>query len=370
MARDYYNVLGVSRGASPDEVKRAYRKLALQYHPDRPTGNEEKFKEINEAYQVLSDPQKRQQYDQFGEAVGSGQWAGGSGFGFDPFVVFQQEFSGFEDLFGDLFGSPRAESRGGRRTRTAEQGDDRATAVTISFEEMVRGTTHDVTLERLRTCPKCEGSGAEPGTSVVTCVTCGGSGAVERQLRTFFGTMLHRTVCPECGGEGKRPEKACRTCRGTGRSHQRDTLRVKIPPGLESGMRIRIAGEGETGLRGGPPGDLYVSIQVKDHRTLTRDGNDIRSTVRIPFPIAALGGTTTVETVDGPVPLEIPRGTASGTEFRLAGKGIAIGRHGRTGKRGDHIATVVVDVPTRLTREQEDLLRKFSDSGLKRRRIF
>lgn len=363
MPKDYYSVLGVSRESSPEEMKRAYRKLALQYHPDKPTGNEEKFKEINEAYQVLSDPGKRNQYDRFGQAFEGSQFAGG--FAFDPFEVFQREFAGFEDIFGDLFGT----TFGRRRTGAAERGDDRATAATIEFQEMVRGTALDLTLERLRTCPKCGGNGAEPGTAVTTCATCGGTGVAEQQLRTFFGTMLHRTTCPDCGGEGKRPEKACRACSGTGRTHQRETLRVKIPPGLEDGMRLRIAGEGEAGPRGGPSGDLYVTVRVKGHRTLTRDGNDIRSTVAIPFPTAALGGTATVETIDGPTDVTIPRGTASGTEVRIRGKGIPIGRHGRTEQTGDHIVTVVVDVPTRLTREQEELLRKFSSSA-PRRRIF
>lgn len=361
MPKDYYSTLGVDRAASADDIKRAYRKLALQYHPDKPTGDEEKFKEINEAYQVLSDQEKRAQYDQFGQTFEGARPFGSQGSpfgaGFDPFVVFQREFAGFEDLFGDLFGV-----RTGRRGRPAQQGDDRATTVTISFEEMVRGTQRDLALERLRTCPTCDGSGAEPGTKVVTCATCQGQGAVERQLRTPFGTMLHRTTCPECGGEGKRPEKLCRACSGTGRTHQRETLVVKIPPGLEDGMRLRIAGEGEAGALGGPAGDLYVTVRVKGHPTLTRDGNDLRSTIAVPFPAAALGGTVQVETIDGKTELEIPRGTASGSEFRLGGKGIAVGTHGRTDRRGDHIVTTVVEVPKKLTKEQEELLRRFAES--------
>lgn len=377
MPKDYYNVLGVSRDVGPDEIKRAYRKLALQHHPDRPNGNEEKFKEINEAYQVLSDPQKRQQYDQFGQTFEGRPFAGAQGgpfgAGFDPFVVFQREFSGFEDLFGDLFGV-----RSARRTRVAEQGDDRATAVTITFEEMVRGTKRAIALERLRTCPKCAGSGTEPGTKIVTCATCQGAGAVERQLRSFFGTMLHRATCPDCGGEGKRPEKLCRACSGTGRTHQRETLAVKIPPGLEDGMRLRLTGEGEAGPRGGPAGDLYVTVRVQKHPALRREGDHLRSTVAVPFTTAALGGAWTIETIDGPVELHVPRGTASGTEVRIPEKGIVRGRHGQApstgsgqaGKRGDHIVTVVIDVPKRLTKEQEDLLRKFTESGSRRHRIF
>ncbi len=373
MAKDYYSVLGVSRGSSPEELKRAYRKLALQYHPDKPTGNEEKFKEINEAYQVLSDPEKRQRYDQFGTADG----AGGMGYGawgapFDPFEVFQREFGGLEDLLGGLF-------RGAFRTRpgarVAEQGDDRATAVTISFEEMVRGAQRDLTLERLRTCQKCGGNGAEPGTNVVTCATCSGTGVIERQLRTPFGAMLHRTVCPDCRSEGKRPEKRCRACSGTGRTHQRETLVIKIPPGLEDGTRLRLRSEGDQGPRGGPAGDLYVTVHVKEDRRFTRDGAaDLRSTIALPFATAALGGAVTVETIDGPEELRIPRGTASGTEFRLTGKGIAggvpassasrsdAGRRGRTGRRGDHVVTVTIDVPKRLSRAQEELVRRLAET--------
>ena len=356
MPKDYYHALGVSRSASGDEIKRAYRKLALQHHPDKPTGDEEKFKEINEAYQVLSDPEKRRQYDTFGSAEGpQGMRYGTWGAGVDPFEVFSREFAGFEDLFGDLFGG-----RAGRRARTAEQGDDRATSVTISFEEMVRGTKREMTLERLRQCERCKGSGSEPGTKVVTCATCAGSGALERRMGTMFGTMLYRSVCPDCGGEGKRPEKQCRSCSATGRTHQRETLVVKVPPGLEDGTRLRLAGEGETGPRGGAAGDLYVTVRVKDHPTFRRDGNDLRSTIALTFPIACLGGTVEVSTIDGPAELRIQRGTASGTELRIPGKGVAIGRHGDTGRRGDHIVTVAIAVPKRLSREQEGLLQKLA----------
>lgn len=370
MAKDYYHILGVSRGASHDDVKKAYRKLALQYHPDKPTGNEEKFKEINEAYQVLSDQEKRAQYDQYGQTFeGGGPFAGqGSPFGagFDPFVVFQREFSGFEDLLGDLFGFPRTESRGfrtRRQGRPVEQGDDRATSVTISFEEMVRGTTRDLALERLRTCLKCKGTGAEPGTQITTCATCQGQGAIERHVRTPLGVMLHRTTCPDCGGEGKRPEKLCRACSGTGRTHQQETLVVKIPPGLEDGMRLRLAGEGEAGALKSPAGDLYVTVSVQRHPKLTRDGSDLRSTITIPFTIAALGGTVNVTTIDGESPLKIPRGTASGSEFRLPGKGIGL----QTYQRGAHIVTAVVEVPKKLSREQEELLRRFAEPSKSRR---
>lgn len=347
MSRDYYSVLGVSRDSNPEEIKRAYRKLALQYHPDKPTGNEEKFKEINEAYQVLGDPEKRGQYDRFGSAFEGAPGAGfAHGFAFDPFEIFQREFSGFEDLFGDLFGTRR-------RTKAAEQGDDRATAMTISFEEMVRGTKKDIALERLRTCPKCQGSGAEPGTEIATCATCAGTGAREQRIQTPFGIMLHRTTCPDCGGEGKRPKKSCRTCSGTGRSHRRDTLALKIPAGIEDGTRLLLRGEGESGIRSGPQGDLLVTIRVREHPTLVRDGNNLRSFCLVPFTTAALGGTVNVETIDGKSQLHVPRGTASGTEFRLRGQGIA---------GGDQVVTVTIAVPLKLTREQEELLKRFAHS--------
>ncbi|TSC64372.1 MAG: molecular chaperone DnaJ [Parcubacteria group bacterium Gr01-1014_106] len=362
MKRDYYELLGVSKSASPDEIKRAYRKLALQYHPDKPTGNEEKFKEINEAYQALSDPEQRTQYDRFGSAdggMGQGTWGAG---GFDPFEVFQREFTGFEDLFGGIFGgSPR-----GRRGRVVERGDDRLTNVTLSFEEMARGAQRDIILERLRACPTCSGTGAEPGTSISACKTCTGTGVVERQVRTVFGAMVHRSVCPDCRGEGKRPEKLCKDCNGTGRAHQRDTLRVKVPPGLDDGTRIRISGEGEVGPRGGPAGHLYVTVHVKKHPAFTRDGDDVRSTLAIPFTTAVLGGTAEAETLDGEKSIDVPRGTASGTEFRLRGNGIASAA-GRGEKRGDHIVTVVIDVPKRVSTEQEDLLRRFAEMKKSRR---
>lgn len=363
MSTDYYQTLGVNRTASPDEIKRAYRKLALQYHPDKPTGNEEKFKEINEAYQALSDPEKRVQYDRFGSADGPGGMGdGGWGAEFDPFEVFQREFTGFEDLFGGIFGG----SFRGRRGRVVERGDDRLTDVTLSFEEMARGTQREITLERLRPCPTCTGTGAEPGTPIATCATCKGSGVVQRQVRTVFGTMLHRSVCPDCRGEGKRPQKLCKDCNGTGRTHQRDTLRVNIPPGLDDGTRIRITGEGEAGPQGGPAGNLFVTVRVKKHPHFSRDGADVRSALAIPFATAVLGGTVEIETLDGKTSVDIPRGTASGTEFRVRGSGIALAIN-KTEKRGDHVVTVVIDVPKRVSREREDLLRRFAEMKKSRR---
>lgn len=354
MPNDYYQTLGVNRSASAEEIKRAYRKLALQYHPDKPAGNEEKFKEINEAYQVLGDPEKRTHYNRFGSAPQGSAGFGSDGFGFDPFEIFQREFTGFEDLFGDLFGRA-AKHRG---TRTAQRGDDRMTDVTLSFTEMARGASREITLERLRTCERCGGKRAEPGTDLATCATCSGSGALEQQVRTFFGIMIQRSICLDCEGEGKKPQKKCRTCSGTGRMHQRETLRVPVPAGLEEGTHIRLRGEGEAGPRGGASGDLYVTVHVKNDSRFMRDGNDLRSTVSVPFTIAALGGSVRVETLDGEETLEIPRGTTSGAELRLRRHGIG----SEDASRGDQIVTVTIQVPKRLSREQEDLLKKLDDT--------
>ena len=368
---DYYKILGVEQTATTEDIKRAYRKLAHEHHPDK-GGNEEKFKEINEAYQVLSDPQKRSQYDQFGPAFAEG--FGGQG-GFDPFSragsqgfnVRFEDLGGFGDVFSAFFGgeSPFGSSS---RTRARERvvGEDLEAEITIPFEEMVFGAKREFPLNRLRTCTRCKGNLAEPGTKITTCKTCKGSGVVQRESRTFLGSFVQRTLCPTCHGEGKTAERPCTECKGEGRTRQLETLVVKIPPGIESGTRLRIVGEGEAPPYGGDPGDLYVRVRVQEHKEFRRAGNDILSQVSIPFTVAALGGGVSVNTVDGEHAVSIPRGTASGTELRITGKGIALGRHGTTGKRGDHRVTVVVEVPKRLTKEQEELLRKFDKADSKK----
>jgi molecular chaperone DnaJ len=370
--KDYYRILGVERSAAAEDVKRAYRKLAHEHHPDK-GGSEEKFKEVNEAYQVLSDPQKRQQYDQLGQTF---EGTGPGGFGFDPFAragaqgfnVRFEDLGGIGDVFSQFFGGESPFSTSSRaRARERRVGADLAVSITIPFEEMVFGAKREFPLNRLRTCPRCNGNLAEPGTRIVTCETCKGSGVLQRQSQTFLGAIMQRTVCPTCRGEGKRAEVPCRECRGEGRTRHLETLVVKIPSGIESGTRLRIVAEGEAPPYGGDPGDLTVRVRVKDHPTFRRDGNDITSEIEIPFVVAALGGDVPVRTVDGQQSLSILRGTAPGTEFRIKGKGIAIGRHGDTGKRGDHRVTIGIAVPKKLTNVQEELLRKFSDAGSKKK---
>lgn len=365
--KDYYNILGVERTATAEDVKRAYRKLAHEHHPDK-GGDQEKFKEINEAYQVLSDDQKRSQYDQFGASSG--------GFGFDPFGaggfnVRYEDLGNIGDIFSQFFGADAGFGAGTRtRPRQREAGADLELNVTISFEDMVRGVKRDFPLNRLRTCARCNGNLAEPGTRIVTCDTCGGSGVVQRQSRTFLGSIVQRTICPTCHGEGKKAETPCTECRGEGRTRQLETLVVNVPSGIESGTRLRIVGEGEAAPYGGTPGDLYVHVRVKEHKRFRREGDTILSEETIPFPTAALGGRVEVDTIDGTETLSIPRGTSSGASFTIKGKGIAKGRHGETGKRGDQRVTVIVDVPKHLTKRQEELLREFQEAGKKGFRIF
>jgi molecular chaperone DnaJ len=377
MGTDYYSILGVNRSATTEDIKRAYRKLAHEHHPDK-GGKEEKFKEINEAYQVLGDETKRKQYDQFGPAFAEGVGGHGQGagpFGFDPrggFNVRFEDLGGFGDIFSSFFGdeSPfgtRARTRGRQR----ERGADLQVDVAIPFEEMVHGGTREFPLNRYRLCPRCKGNLAEPGTKIVTCKTCQGSGIVQRQSQTILGAFVQQMVCPDCRGEGKRASVPCRECRGEGRTRQSETLVVKIPAGIEDGTQLRIVGEGEAPVGGGDHGDLYVRVKVKEHKRFQRDGHDILSEVMVPFAVAALGGDVAVPTVDGEEQLSLPRATASGTEFRLKGKGIVRGRHGDTGSRGDHRVRVTIDVPKKLTKRQEELLREFGDVGPKKRfRLF
>lgn len=373
MPKDPYNILGVSRSANTDEIKRAYRKLAHEHHPDK-GGDQEKFKEINEAYQTLSDESKRQQYDQFGATFDGASGGNPFGAGFNPFrrgaQGFNVRFEGLEDvgdIFSQFFGdaSPFGSSTRAR-AKERERGTDLAIEMTIPFEDMAFGTKRELPLRRLRTCERCKGNLAEPGTKIVSCATCGGSGVVERQSQTLLGAFVQRTVCPTCHGEGKAAAVPCKMCRGEGRTQRQETLVVTIPPGIEDGTRLRIAGEGEAPAYGGAPGDLYVHVRVKPHKEFLRDGHDLRSRVEVPFTVAALGGSVPVGTIDGEEQVTVPKGTPSGAELRLKGKGIFMGRHGTTGKRGDHVVTVSIEVPKKLTKRQEELLREFGATGGKR----
>lgn len=352
--RDYYEVLGVSRDASPEEIKQAYRKLAVRYHPDKNPHNrkeaEEKFKEVSEAYEVLSDSQKRAAYDQFGHS-GVG---GGFGAGFSGFETFSREFAGMDlgDIFGDFFGG----IFGGRRERPSgrRRGADLEYTINISFEEAAFGTEKIIKLSRYDVCPRCKGEGIEPGSKKVVCPDCGGRGEV-RVTQGFFS--LTRT-CPRCRGEGNIIQNPCSKCRGEGRVRASRKIKVKIPAGVQNGSQLRVAGEGEAGPKGGRRGDLYLLIYVQPHKIFRREGNDVICEVAISFPQAALGAEIEVPTLRGSVKIKIPPGTQSHKIFRLRGKGIKdIYGYGQ----GDEIIKVVVRTPTHLNSEQKKLLQRFQE---------
>lgn len=345
MPKDYYKTLGVEKGASPEELKKAFRALAHKYHPDK-GGDPEKFKEVNEAFQVLGDPQKRQRYDQFGSAAFEQGGMGGAG-GFPG--GFNSSGAGFEDLsdlFGEMFGSARASGR-------ASRAEDIQVDVQLSFREAAFGATRDLELYKTLSCDRCSGSGAEPGTGKTICKTCGGSGQVTANQRTIFGTFQTRRPCATCRGQGSVVEKPCGKCRGSGAVKGTRKLRVTIPAGIDDGELIRLTGEGESGGAGSQPGDLYVRVRVKKDAEFERDGNDLRLVREIGFSTAGLGGSVTVATLEGTAELKIPAGTQSGTVFRLRGKGIV---DPRTGAIGDQYVQVIIKTPEKLSKEQKKLL--------------
>ena len=352
--RDYYEVLGVSRNASEDELKKAYRKVAKKYHPDLNPGNkeaEEKFKEVNEAYGVLSDPEKRSKYDQFGHAgVDPNFGAGGGGFngaGFD-----------FGDIFSDIFGGGFGGFGGGSRRNGPRRGADVRQAVDISFEEAAFGCKKKINITKQEKCDTCGGSGAAPGTSAETCRRCNGTGQIQTQQRTMLGYMTNVSTCPECHGSGKIIKTPCRDCRGTGKVRKSKTIEIDIPAGIDDGQTMQLSGQGEAGERGGPNGDLLVTIRVRRHPLFRRQDNDVYITMPITIVQAALGATVKVPTLDGTVEYDIPEGTQPGTRFRLRGKGIPFLR-GRG--RGDQYVTVDVEIPKNLSMKQKELLREFDD---------
>jgi len=346
--RDYYEVLGLDKSASPEEIKKAYRKLARQYHPDvnKAPDAEEKFKEVKEAYDILSDPSQKQRYDQFGHA-GTDSGAGGFG-GFGG-----QDFGGFGDIFDMFFGG------GGRRNPNApRQGSDLQYTLTLEFRDAIFGKEMDIEIPKEMDCDKCHGSGAEPGTKIDTCQVCRGSGQQEQVANTPFGRVVNRRTCTACGGRGKMIKVKCSECHGAGTVKKRRKIHLNIPAGVDEGAQLRVTGEGEMGANGGPPGDLYVVLRVKRHEFFERDGNDIYCQVPISFSQAALGDEIEVPTLDGKVKLKVPPGTQTGTSFRLRGKGVPYLR--RTGQ-GDQHVKVVVHTPTKMTERQKELLREFAE---------
>jgi molecular chaperone DnaJ len=350
--RDYYEVLGVERNASEEEVKRAYRKLAVKFHPDKNPDDphaEEKFKELGEAYDVLMDPEKRAAYDRFGHAAFA---PGGIGFGggfHDPFDIFREVFGGsgfgggiFETFFG-----------GGTRTEDRHRGSDLRYDMEIALEEAASGVEKEIEIEKAGTCDKCGGTGAEPGSGAVTCPTCRGRGQVISS-RAFFQVSQ---TCPRCRGSGEIIEKPCRRCHGDGRVEKRSRVKLKIPAGIREGSRLRSLHNGEAGIRGGPSGDLYVVIHIREHKIFQRDEDDLYCEVPIPFWVAALGGEVDIPTLEGKAHLKVPAGTQSGQLFKLRGKGIAnIDRR----DHGDLLARLIVEVPSRLNTEQRRKLEEFA----------
>lgn len=363
--RDYYEILGLGKDASDDEIKKAFRKVAIEHHPDR-GGDEAKFKEANEAYEVLKDPAKRQRYDQFGHAG-----VGGAGGGGNPYAGFgngQEMHFDFGDLgLGDILGSFFGGEAGGRASgRKEARGNDVETGIELTFEEAIFGVEHNLKLNLKDTCSHCKGTTAEPGYELKTCDTCKGSGQVVQAMRTIFGNIQQAAPCPTCHATGKIPEKVCSVCKGTGTEKRNQTISLKIPAGIDDGATIRLREHGEA-VANGPKGDLYVQVRVKPHKQFTREGDLILSEEHIDMTDAALGTEIPVETVDGPVTLKIPAGTQSGTDFKLSGHGVP---KIRSEARGAHIVTIVVDTPTKLNKQQTELLEQFRDlKGSKKSRF-
>lgn len=363
MANDHYKTLGVERNATEIEIKKAFRKLAHEYHPDKGNGNEEKFKEINEAYQVLSNKQKREQYDRFGSTFNQAG-AGGAGFGGFSAEDFARAQGGFTsqnanfdfgdlgDIFGDLFGGRargRSQSRGGV---------DIQTVVELSFKEAAFGVEKILELEKQIICDRCKGNGVEPGAKLETCPTCKGAGQVDHVQQTFFGTFRQASVCPECQGDGQRASKKCTKCTGDGRTRGKETMKVKVPAGINDGETIRLPGKGQAGAKQSTPGDLYMKVTIKIDPYFSREGDDVYTTLDLTISNAALGVKKKVETIDGDITLKVPSGTQTGKKFRLNDKGIP---HLRKRGRGDHYVTVNIVTPTKLSARQKRLLEELAE---------
>lgn len=357
--KDYYDILGVPRDASDDDIKKAYRKLAHQHHPDKAGGEEAKFKEVNEAYQVLSHKEKRKQYDAYGHAFEGGGAPPGGGFGGGG---FQWDFSGangegFSDIFGDFFGF--GGGRGARRK--TNQGEDIQASLTIELEDSAFGREKEISLKRAIACERCNGSGAEPKSETISCSHCNGTGAVRKQFRTPFGMMAQDAVCEECHGRGKMPKHTCTACHGQGIKHATDTFTVKIPPGIETGEAFGVAGKGNAAPFGGTVGNLYITVSIAKHSLFIRHGDDLHMKTTVNISQAVFGDKTEVQTLHGSINLKIPAGIQSGTVIRVEGKGMP--RRAGYGK-GDLLVAVHVHTPTKLTRKQKELLEELKKENL------
>ncbi len=353
--RDYYEVLGVSKSASADELKKAFRRLAVQHHPDKEGGSEEKFKELNEAYDVLKDSQKRQRYDQFGHAGVGGASGGGGGAG-NPFEGFGGQNvnfdfgGGFGDIFSQFFGG------GGQSTqRGPKKGRDVEVQLQLTFEEAIFGLQHEFNIELEDTCEHCKGTATEPGYELQTCPTCHGAGQQTKVVNTMFGAIQQTVPCETCHGAGKVPEKVCTVCHGSGTQRRKQSIKVKIPAGIDDGATIRLASRGEA-ISGGEKGDLYIHLRVKAHKLFTREGDIVLSEQHVDMVQAALGVELDVQTVDGKVRMKVPAGTQSGTDFKLSNHGVP---HMNSERRGPHIVSIVVDTPTKLSKKQRKILEEF-----------
>lgn len=364
MSKDYYNILGVDKNAGQEDIKKAFKKMAHKYHPDKEGGDEAKFKEANEAYNVLGDENKRKQYDQFGatfdqqKQAGQGGPGGFGGAGGADFGGMNFDMDDLGDIFGDLgdifgFGGRKRSSRGGGRQR----GSDMEAVLDIDFNEAAFGAEKEVTMKKKTMCEKCKGNGAEPGTKIETCSTCKGAGYVNQVQRTIFGQMQMQTPCPDCGGEGKSYAQKCTQCEGRGAYEKDTTLKVNIPAGINNGETIRFSGYGQAGDKGGPAGDLYLKVRVKSHPQFKRDGYNIHSTKEISITQAVLGSKVDVDTIHGKVKLKIPEGTQAGTVFKLKGKGVP---HLNGRGHGDHLVEVQVKTPTGLSKDKKEKLKQLN----------